>query len=589
MGYQKKKKLGAILHSDGVEFRVWAPFAQEVSVASPYTYYDQGDKIPMTKETGGYWSVFVKDIQPGQSYKFFINTGTEILERNDPRGRALTASENGSSVVVANDYDWGDEGLMVIPVEQQIIYELHIGTFNRRDLSTQGTFYDAIEKLDYLADLGVNMIEVMPVTSMAYSNGWGYNPNSIFSIENSYGGRRGLMDFVKACHDRNIGVIIDVVYNHFFPDNELWRYDGWYENDRGGIYFYNDERGDTPWGSRPDFGRPEVRQFILDNIVMWFTEFRIDGIRLDSTAYMRNTNGAENDPAHDINDAWTLLHEIGSIAHKIQPHSLMIAEDTSGNSYITKSTHDGGCGLDTQWALTFPHAVRYALGLDTPYPADISQELERTYNGDVYQRVIFSDSHDTAANGHVRINEAVTPGKAASLEARQQTLIASAITLTAGGIPMLLQGQEFMQEGSFNDWNELEWEKADRYSGVVLAHKHLIALRKNTYSNTAGLLGQHTTIIHRNDPDRILAYHRWDKGGPKDDVVVIVNFGEKHFAEYDLTLPHKGIWQVRFNSSWHGYSDDFKDVKVQVIQADATGKITIPMAKRSVIIISQDE
>ncbi len=114
------------------------------------------------------------------------------------------------------------------------------------------------------------------------------------------GGRHGLMSFVKACHERGIAVLLDVVYNHFYGDSDLWQFDGWSENSRGGIYFYNDERGDTPWGGRPDYGRPEVRQFILDNITMWLTEYHLDGLRVDSTIYMRNTEGHDTDPEHDI-------------------------------------------------------------------------------------------------------------------------------------------------------------------------------------------------------------------------------------------------------------------------------------------------
>ena len=152
---------------------------------------------------------------------------------------------------------------------------------------------------------------------MAFSNGWGYAPNHIFSVESMLGGRHGLMKFVHACHQHGIGVILDVVYNHFYGDTDLWRFDGWSENDRGGIYFYNDERGDTPWGGRPDYGRPEVRQFILDNVAMWFAEYHIDGLRVDSTIYMRNTAGRDNDPDHDIGDAWSLLQDIVSLAHKL--------------------------------------------------------------------------------------------------------------------------------------------------------------------------------------------------------------------------------------------------------------------------------
>ena len=180
MKYQVKKNLGAIVRHDGVEFRVWAPFAKNVMVVE--NFYDETGPS-LVSEHDGYWSLFVPETGPGYTYQFLIDTGNEVLRRNDPRARVLTASENGMSVVATNDFDWGDDIYMPAPREQHILYELHIGTFNRPDAATQGTFYDAIEKLDYLSALGITMIELMPVTSMAISHGWGYAPDHIFSVE----------------------------------------------------------------------------------------------------------------------------------------------------------------------------------------------------------------------------------------------------------------------------------------------------------------------------------------------------------------------------------------------------------------------
>lgn len=587
MSHQVKKNLGVTLHKDGVEFRVWAPFARNVKLLCPYLGVFDGSNIhDMLNEQDGYWSVLIKDAEPGQNYKFQIDTGNELLNRNDPRGRVLTASDNGVSVIAPHDFDWDDDIFIPTPPEQQVIYELHIGTFSRRDPATQGTFYDAIDKLDYLRDLGITMVELMPVTSMTFSNGWGYNVADLFSIENSYGGRHGLMEFVKAAHARGIGVIVDVVYNHFLS-SDLWRFDGWYERDRGGIYFYNDERGDTPWGSRPDYGRAEVRQFLADNVVMWFNEFRVDGIRLDSTAYMRNTEGHNNDPAHDIGDAWTLMQEITDVAHKIQPGAIVIAEDTSGNDFITKHHNDGGCGFDAQWELTFPHAIRTALAFSAP--TDITQAIEHIYNGNPFERIIFSDSHDTAANGAKRINEEITPHHPGSLLARQQLLVANAITLTTPGIPMLLQGQEFMQEGAFNDWQELTWDNLARYAGIVEAHKHLIQLRRNTYGDTAGLLGASVAVIHQDTTNHVIAYHRWHNGGAGDDVIVVINFSAQTLLDYRLTFPCDGSWSVRFNSSWRGYADEFPEVECSQPIIDEHTTTSLNLAPYVVLILSRTQ
>jgi 1,4-alpha-glucan branching enzyme len=323
---------------------------------------------------------------------------------------------------------------------------------------------------------------------------------------------------------------------------------------------------------------------------MWLSEYRLDGLRIDSTIYMRNTKGVDNDPAHDIPDAWYLLQDIVQLAHKINPHAIMIAEDAAATPYITKPRRETGCGFDAQWELGYPHAVRDALALNASHAATldgIQYELQHEYTGDTFEKIIFSDSHDTAANGSVRLSEAAAPERPASLDARQATLIADAVTLTGPGIPMLLQGAEFMQEGAFNDWQALDWDRAEKHQGIVTAHQHLIQLRGNFYGNTAGLLGQSTALIHRNDDNHVIAFHRWDKGGAGDDVVVIVNFSSNSYDEYRLQVPRAGSWTARFNSSWRGYSADFPETNWTEVHAGDDYMIRIPLAPYAVYIISQ--
>lgn len=585
MTRRQKHSLGVTLFRDGAEFRVWAPFAKNVSLAIPYVVHDISNAQPMTPEGDGIWSLHVKHAEPGQTYKFLIDTGSETLRRNDPRGRALTTSNDGDSVVVSPTFEWHDDEFVPQPIERQVIYEMHIGTFNRRDPSSQGTFYDAIEKLDYLKDLGITTVELMPVTSMLNSAGWGYNTVSIYAVESSYGGRRGLMEFVDACHQRGIGVVLDLVYNHFYGGTDLWRFDGWSEHGRGGIYFYNDERGDTPWGSRPDYGRAEVRRYILDNIAMWLTEYHIDGFRLDSTVYMRNTAG-NDDPATSIPDAWSLLQEITSLAKRINPNALLIAEDNSSTSAIVDPVSVGGCGFDAQWQLNFSHTMRAQLGLPTRYADDLLAELSTQYGDSPFRRIVFSDSHDTAANGDFRINTSADPDRPAGKLAAQKTLVANAAALLVNGVPMLLQGVEFLQAGDFNEWNELEWENTTKYAGVVDAHRHLIALRRDLYGSSTGLTGHDQAIIHYNQSDNILAFHRWDQGGAGDDTVIILNFGDKRFDQYDIVLPHDGTWHMRFNSTWKGYSKEFRESATHDITTHVNRTATFQMMPYAVYVLT---
>jgi 1,4-alpha-glucan branching enzyme len=588
--YKKTKKdVGVVLHSSGVSFRVWAPFADSVAVTGSFNNWSES---PLENENDGYWAAFVRGAKAGQEYKFVIRSGENEYHRNDPRALHFPTSA-GTSVIASTSFDWGDDVFIPPPVEQQVIYELHVGTFNRPDPALTGTFRDVQDKLDYLSQLGVNMIELMPISTMMMDRGWGYAIDYIFAVESLYGGRHGFMEFVRAAHRRGIGVILDVVYNHFGPDKsmDLWQFDGWHKDDKGGIYFYNDWRAETPWGNtRPDFGRPEVQQYIVDNVKMWVHDCRVDGLRVDSTIFIRNVKGYNNDPSTDLPEGWELLQEITSVAKKINPQAITIAEDVADNSYLTKPTTEGGAGFFAQWELGFPGTLREALHSSDPSQINLTGicgELTKRYNDNAFERVVFIDSHDSASNGAARLCEQLSPGKPTELFARKQSLLAAALTLTAPGVPMLFQGQEIMEGGSFNDWQGIDWEKAERFAGIVEAYKHLIALRRNLHGLSAGLTGQGMNLMHVDEDNKVIAYHRWHMGGPCDDVVVVINFGDRSHQEYTLSFPRNGLWNVRFNSTWHGYDPDFKNIQVpDVVVGNGGGTLVLPAG--SAIILSQD-
>ncbi len=591
MGRKTKKDVGAIVRNSGVSFRVWAPFAEAVAVSGSFN--DWGE-TPMDSEGDGYWHTDVRNAEAGQEFRYVLKNRNKTLHRNDPRSLNVTTLA-GNSVIVDTDFDWENDQQVHTALETQIVYEMHIGTFNRQDPATTGTFESAIEKLDYLRDLGVTTIELMPIGSMMMERvWWGYTPEYIYSVENLYGGRYQFLSFVKAAHSRGMSVILDVVYNHFAADNmlNLWQFDGWSENDKGGIYFYNDWRCSTPWGdTRPDYGRPEVQQFLLDNVKMWLWDCHLDGLRVDSTIYIRNAKGNNDDPDNDLADGWHLLQQINSIGKKINGGSFIVAEDIAVNNYLVKPIESGGAGFDAQWEVNFPQAIREALSSNDPNRVSLDSifsQLTKRFEDNPFKRVIFVDSQDSAANGSARFPELIAPRKTSGLFARQQTIIAAAIVMTTPGIPMILQGQEFMQKGSFNDWQGLDWERHDKFSGIVTAYKHLIALRKNAYGNSAGLTGTNINITHVDQDNKIIAYHRFRDGGPKDDVVVIINFGDRSYAEYEINFPRPGKWIVRYNSTWSGYSEDFKEINITDINVDNKGRAKLIMPPSCALILSQD-
>lgn len=582
-----KKDVGVTFHKNHVTFRVWAPFARAVDITG---VFNEWGRNPMLNEGDGYWVADVAGAQPGQEYKYVIHTDKGEISRNDPRALHVTTNK-GNSVIVDPHFEWSDKDFVMAPLNRQVVYEVHVGTFYRPDAAVCGTFDDVTAKLDYLADLGVTAIQVMPIDSMDGDHGWGYAPDFMYAIESLYGSRHSFMHFVNEAHKKGIGVLLDVVYNHIGPgENDLWQFDGWSQDNHGGIYFYNDWRAQTPWGeTRPDYGRTEVRQYILDNVKMWLLDCHVDGLRLDSTSFMRNVHGNNDDPADDIPDAWRLLQDITALAHKIKP-AIMVAEDLGVNEYLTKPHQEGGAGFDGQWEVGFPAVLRRALdATEDVYRnlGDLSAMLERRYNNDAFQRFIYSDSHDSAANGGARLSEEISPGHPDSLFSQRRSLMAAALALTSPGVPMLFQGQEFLEGGSFNDWQALDWARADKFSGIVLAHKHLIDLRKNRHNNTRGLGGQSFAVVHLNEESKVLAYHRWDQGGPGDDVVVVFNLANREQSDYHIHFPRPGVWRVRFNSDWKGYSPEFKDTQFSEVTVEGDSA-PIVIAPYSVLILSQE-
>ncbi len=583
--------VGTVIISDGVSFCVWAPFASAVHIMGDFNNWSETD-TPLTKDDSGYWSANVRGARPGQEYKYIIQNGERKMLRNDPRALQITASGD-NSIIVADDFEWHDHDFQMSPSNQQVIYEMHLGTFHRHDPATPGTFETALEKLDYLASLGVTTIELMPISSTAVNRWWGYDPDYIYAVEASYGGRQAFLQFVDAAHQKGIGVMLDVVYNHLSPYEELdlWQFDGWSENGQGGIYFYNDWRASTPWGPRLDYGRPEVRDYIVENALMWLRDCHIDGLRLDATFAMRkNVNQEITDSAPDNPEAYQTLQRLTKETKELKPSLFLVAEDFSNEAAMTRRQEEGGAGFDAQWDTSFPSRIRDVLEPLNDGDRNLSlivEALQKRSNKNAFERIIYTESHDADANGRARLNEEISPGDATSLWARRRSTIGAAICLTAPGIPMLFQGQELMEQGWFSHWQALDWKKAGQFAGIVNLYQDLIALRLNRRGCSAGLQGQGLTILHQNNTDKVLAYDRFDKGGVNDDTVVILNVSNQTRINYELPFPRTGSWKVRLNSDWQGYSPDFSNTPTgDIFVENDFGSVNL--GPYSFLILSQD-
>jgi 1,4-alpha-glucan branching enzyme len=563
--------MGAVPYDDnngvGTTFRVWAKFATQVWVTGTFNNWSV-DANPLVPEGNGYWSVDVADVKPdvGERYRYVIASPfiDGVQWRTDPYCKSVQKNENSDGGIVSGDYDWTGDNFTSPQWNELVIYEMHVASFNR-DNAVPGNFDSIITKLDYLRDLGINAIELMPISEFPDQYSLGYDPAFPFDIESNYGLPADFKDFIKAAHQYGIAVILDIVINHFGPyelDESLYRLDGWNENNKSGIYFYNDDRSVSGFGDRPDYGRPEVRNYLRDNVMIWLDEYRVDGLRFDSTVNIRNANGNNNDPANDLQDGWNLLQNLNNEIDSRMPWKITIAEDLQDNEWITKPTSSQGAGFDSQWDSFFYWKLYNAIVTandEDRNMADISEAIAHSLGDNESKRTVFINNHDQCAaiNHNMRLPERIWIGHADSWIAKKRYTLAAAIVFTTPGIPLIFQGDEFLEWGTWDPSDTLDWNKKDQFAGILELFKSLIHLRRNIDTNAAGLKGQHVNVFHVNNNDKLVAYHRWENGGPGDDTIIVANFANKLYDSYTIGFPRAGTWYTRFNSDWNGYSADF--------------------------------
>lgn len=595
-------------------FSVWAPNATAVFVTGDFNHWSE-TASPLQAQSGGVWAAAVDGVAPGDGYLFAIHakddTGADVvIKKIDPRARALSSSIGHSVVTDLASYHWQQDAFTPPPWNEQVMYELHVGSFNDAPGGGPGTFASATERLDDLAELGVNVVELLPIAEFAGDFSWGYNGAHPFAIEGAYGSPDAFKAFVDAAHARGIAVVVDVVYNHWGPqDLSLWCFDGPClgasgGQSNGGIYFYTDWRRESGWGPRPDFGRSEVRTFIVDNAMMWLDEYRVDGLRLDSTVNIRKASGT------DLPDGWGLLQQLNDRIDASYPGRMIIAEDLQGDAWLTKDTGGGGAGFDAQWDGGFFHPIHGALVATQDAQRDVAA-IAAAWSGGVgasgggalggaFRRVVYTENHDEVANGKQRLPVMIAPDDPAGYYARKRSMLGAALVLTAPGVPMLFQGQELLEDGYFRDDDPVEWSRAQTFAGVRAFYKDLIALRRNLHGTTRGLTGDRANVYHVNNADKVLAMHRWYDGGDgggsasgAGDVVVVANFADVAYAGYQMGVPSCGTWQVRFNGDAAGYGADFGNVGTTSAVATAAPRdgmpcsLTLPLGKYAVLVLSK--
>lgn len=434
----RKQGIGAtIVGSEEVLFKIWAPGKKHVSVKIL-----SGNRrlIRLTKDKKGYFTGVSKDVRTGDLYLYVLDHD-DICP--DPASRFQPEGVYGPSEVVdPGEFKWSDGKWRGIPLKDFIIYELHTGTFTK-----EGTFESVIPRLDYLTDLGITAIELMPVAQFPGNRNWGYDGVCPFAPQNTYGGPTGLKKLINSAHKKGLGVVLDVVYNHLGPEgNYLGRF---------GPYFTGRYR--TPWGKAVNFDGPysdEVRHFFIENALYWVEEFHVDGLRLDAVHGIFDFSAR-----HFLTD---LCEEVHSHARRLGREVAVIAESDLNDARIISPPEMGGYGLDAQWDDDFHHALHTLLtGEDKGYYEDFgkTEHLEKAFReGFVYtgqysryrkrrhgnspknrppsQFIVFSQSHDQVGNRMAGDR----PDLTLSFEKMK---LAAGVVIFSPFIPLLFMGEEY--------------------------------------------------------------------------------------------------------------------------------------------------
>lgn len=435
-------------------FTLWAPAAKTVEIEI------NNNRIPLQMGPHGWWSATVEFAVAGTDYSFVLDGQQPSLP--DPRSAWQPNGVHGPSRLLdPSSFRWTDAAWQAPPLGAAILYELHIGTF-----TAEGTFAAAIERLDYLKDLGVTHVELMPVAAFAGSRGWGYDGVDLYAPYSGYGGPEGLQHFVNACHARGLAVLVDVVYNHLGPvGNYLAKF---------GPYFTDGHS--TPWGAAVNLeqaGSDEVRRFFIDNALMWLRNYHIDGLRLDAIHAL-----VDRSAIHFLEQ---LASEVRRLEAELGKSFAVIAETDLNDPRLATSREAGGYGLDAQWSDDFHHALFAMLTgekngyyADFGYAAALAKSLEDVY---VYtggysrfrqkmqgrpvgqlprHRFLgYIQNHDQVGNRARgdRLTHLVTPGRAR---------VAAALVICSPFIPLLFQGEEFGASTPFQYFTGFEDEEIGR-------------------------------------------------------------------------------------------------------------------------------
>lgn len=536
-----------------------------------------------------------------------------------------SADANGAETVVSEDEFWQDEFRHSLPVPQRlqdlVIYELHVGSLGFGQ-DRPGNLQDAIALLDYLADLGINAVELLPIAEFNGTRTWGYGNSHHFAIQSSAGGRDQFRRFVRECHRRGIAVIVDVVYNHFVHDGERaeWHYDSDREN-HNIYYWYEGKPEDYPTpdggyldnmstGFAPRLWDENVRKLFISSAVALVEGFHVDGFRVDQTTSLHayNVLHADGRQIGAANQAGAqFLRELGRTLRLTRPSTLLIAEDHSDWPMVGEPAEVGGLGFDGFWYAAFYH---HLVG-DTATGPEYAKLLATAAKGDGdlaidyfagalaasgRKAIVYHESHDEAGNSELSrrtlaVAANVPPGEPPPtgelrLIAEARCRVVAGLSLMSAGTPMFLMGEEI---GAFKDFRyhdfihnreDLHGEREREGRRLFRFYRDLIRLR---LAHPA-ICTQNIEIVYTHNSDRVLAFHRWNGA---EEYLVIATLSDvgwpDGYAVVNDALP-AAAWRQVFTSDREVYGGTRRDLGSAPLHSE-DGRFVVPLPPRTLLVL----